>query len=244
MRGDSEQAAGLFEDPAWAGTAAYEAGDYDTAAQDFARGSDADSWYNRGNALARAGKIDEAIAAYEESLELAPDRSDAMENIALLEQIKDQQQNQDQGQQDQEQRDQQNEQQDQEQQGGQQEQQQGQQTDQEQDQQQQQSQQQQEQGQQEEQEQEQQQQDQQEAGEQQENAARPDEEQPGEQPEEQAEQRAEAQLDPEAAERDQAMEQWLRRVPDDPSGLLRQKFLYESRRRAQRGEQTNNDTYW
>ncbi len=31
----------------------------------------------------------------------------------------------------------------------------------------------------------------------------------------------------------QAMEQWLRRIPDDPGGLLRRKFLYEHQRRGQ-----------
>ncbi len=29
-------------------------------------------------------------------------------------------------------------------------------------------------------------------------------------------------------EKDQSTEQWLRRIPDDPSGLLREKFRYES----------------
>ena len=33
------------------------------------------------------------------------------------------------------------------------------------------------------------------------------------------------------SEEDQALEQWLRKVPDDPSGLLRNKFKYESRER-------------
>ncbi|MBT5106959.1 MAG: hypothetical protein HOM20_12320, partial [Porticoccaceae bacterium] len=28
------------------------------------------------------------------------------------------------------------------------------------------------------------------------------------------------------------LEQWLRRVPDDPGGLLREKFRYQSRQRA------------
>ena len=30
----------------------------------------------------------------------------------------------------------------------------------------------------------------------------------------------------------QELEQWLRRVPDDPGGLLREKFRYQSRMRA------------
>ena len=31
-----------------------------------------------------------------------------------------------------------------------------------------------------------------------------------------------------------AAEQWLRRIPDDPGGLLRRKFLYQYQQRAQR----------
>lgn len=40
----------------------------------------------------------------------------------------------------------------------------------------------------------------------------------------------------EAPAGEQAVEQWLRRIPDDPAGLLRRKFRYESRQRALRGE--------
>ena len=34
------------------------------------------------------------------------------------------------------------------------------------------------------------------------------------------------------SEEQQAAEQWLRRIPDDPGGLLRRKFLYQYRQRA------------
>ena len=44
-------------------------------------------------------------------------------------------------------------------------------------------------------------------------------------------------------ERDQAMEQWLRRIPDDPSGLLQRKFLYESRQRQEQGLGRDDETY-
>ena len=37
----------------------------------------------------------------------------------------------------------------------------------------------------------------------------------------------------------QAMEQWLRRVPDDPGGLLRRKFEYESQLRENRSAGEN-----
>ena len=33
-------------------------------------------------------------------------------------------------------------------------------------------------------------------------------------------------------EEQQAAEQWLRRIPDDPGGLLRRKFLYQYRQQA------------
>ena len=45
-------------------------------------------------------------------------------------------------------------------------------------------------------------------------------------------------------EAQQAMQQWLRRVPDDPSGLLREKFRYESRQRQRRGEERDNGKIW
>jgi len=36
-------------------------------------------------------------------------------------------------------------------------------------------------------------------------------------------------------EQAQALEQWLRRVPDEPGALLRRKFQYESDQRQRRG---------
>ncbi len=36
-------------------------------------------------------------------------------------------------------------------------------------------------------------------------------------------------------EKQEALEQWLRRVPDDPGGLLRRKFQYETNQRLRRG---------
>ena len=37
-------------------------------------------------------------------------------------------------------------------------------------------------------------------------------------------------------ETQQATEQWLRRIPDDPGGLLRRKFLYQHRQRGREAE--------
>ncbi|MFA5632277.1 MAG: VWA domain-containing protein [Porticoccaceae bacterium] len=92
-KGDPDRARELFADPAWQGIAAAEAGAHDAAAQAFAGIDSADAHYNRGNALARAGKLDEAIAAYDEALARAPDMEDAIFNKALVESLKNQQSN-------------------------------------------------------------------------------------------------------------------------------------------------------
>lgn len=43
-------------------------------------------------------------------------------------------------------------------------------------------------------------------------------------------------MDPREMEKQQAVEQWLRRVPDDPGGLLRRKFALEYQRRRREGD--------
>ena len=40
--------------------------------------------------------------------------------------------------------------------------------------------------------------------------------------------------------RDPALEQWLRRVPDDPGGLLRRKFEFQARQNALEQRQSRN----
>ena len=257
QRGDDEAASALFKNQDWAGTAAYHSGDYDAATEHFSGNNSADGWYNRGNALARSGELDDAIDAYEESLTLDPDQADARENLALLEQLKEQQEQQEQEQkqdQDQEQdQDQKNENQDQQQEqdqnnGNQDQQQEQDQNNEGQDQQQEQNQNNEDQDQQQEQNQDRQQErdnesgneDQQSGQEQQQPEPQQDEPGQGEQ-----EQQAQATLaDPQEQERDQAMEQWLRRVPDDPSGLLREKFRYESRQRQEQGNRKDDEIYW
>jgi Ca-activated chloride channel family protein len=44
-------------------------------------------------------------------------------------------------------------------------------------------------------------------------------------------------------EEQQAAEQWLRRIPDDPGGLLRRKFLYQYQQRAARAGNTNEPAW-
>ncbi|MEH6584510.1 MAG: VWA domain-containing protein [Halioglobus sp.] len=241
QQGDPKAAAELFESKDWAGTAAYEGEEFESAAKHFSAGDTADDWYNRGNALAKAGQLDEAIEAYQESLARQPDQVDATENIELLEQMKQEQEQQQQDGEGEEEQDNEDQQQD----------------DQEksesqgdsdpsdqpqdgdsdssdpqdpQD-----------------------QQDPPESDQPQDPSEEEQTEDPSEQPgeqEEPEEQQADAdaaqaeEASPEDQEEDQAMQQWLRRIPDDPSGLLREKFRYESRQRQEQGDGQKNETYW
>ncbi|MCE4053132.1 vWA domain-containing protein [Pseudomonas sp. Au-Pse12] len=86
------EAARHFQDPQWQGVALYEAGNYNAAAERFAEGNDARAHYNRGNALARSGELEAAIDAYEQALERQPDLQPALQNKALVESLLQQQQ--------------------------------------------------------------------------------------------------------------------------------------------------------
>ncbi|WP_342625992.1 VWA domain-containing protein [Azotobacter sp. NL3] len=79
------EAARRFEDSQWQGSALYQAGDYAAAAERFAQGQGAAAHYNSGNALARAGEPEAALDAYERALELQPALEAAQHNKALVE---------------------------------------------------------------------------------------------------------------------------------------------------------------
>ncbi|MDO3382202.1 VWA domain-containing protein [Gilvimarinus algae] len=234
------EAAELFEDPAWRATAAYRAGDYQTAAEQFAKLDTADAHYNRGNALAHTGNLDDAIAAYDRALELDPQMADAAANKAQLEQLKEQQQNNQQHSQDQQ--DQQGEK-NQQQQQDQQDQQSSPSSEEELQDQQQSSSADGQSGQQQTAPQNPEPQQGQGQSSSQSSSAGGDQDQREPEPQENAEtsassassqgetdEQAQAQAQPlsaEEQEKQQAQEQWLRQIPDDPSGLLRNKFQYE-----------------
>ena len=67
------------------GVAAYRAKDYPRAIERFSGVPGADGQYNLGNALAQAGRYDEAIAAYDRALKLRPGMPDALVNKRLVE---------------------------------------------------------------------------------------------------------------------------------------------------------------
>jgi len=79
-----EQAAKLFQDPRWRAAAHYRAGDYRAALKDLGRQSGAAVLYNRGNALAHLGRYQDALDAYNEALKRAPDLKDAAYNRDLV----------------------------------------------------------------------------------------------------------------------------------------------------------------
>ena len=199
---DHARASELFEDPAWRAAAQYRDGQFESSAETLAPAQSADGHYNRGNALARAGAFAEAIQAYDQVLEIDPEHEDALFNRDLLMQQPPQQSQADSGGE-------------------------GESGD---------------------------------ESEQQQSAQNQGSEQPesppGEESESQSEQGADegeeqAQQQPAPAEAgeeppegdpvptpgdleewasEQAAEQWLRRIPEDPGGLLRRKFLYQYQR--------------
>lgn len=78
------EAAEKFTDTQWKGAAAYKNGDYEAAYENFLQKTDATALYNQGNALAKGGKIAEAIKKYEEALQKQPDFADAKFNLEYL----------------------------------------------------------------------------------------------------------------------------------------------------------------
>ena len=79
------EAATRFEDHRWQGYARYQAGDFAGAAEQFGKGDSAADHYNRGNALARNDELQAAIEAYEQALELDPSLDVARRNKTTVE---------------------------------------------------------------------------------------------------------------------------------------------------------------
>jgi len=225
-----EQAATLFENPDWKAAANYNAGAYDKALESLVpkpelgnERKNANVLYNQANALAKSGQLEPAIKAYEKALALNPEDTDAKYNKELvekaLEKQKQEQKKQDQqkkeDKQDKSDKDDQQKKQDESSDKSEQQKASDQKPEQS----------------------EEKKPQQQQADEQ----GTPDNKEPEKQPEaEKAEQAAEpkktdAKQQPKPAteitqptdEQQQANEQWLNRIPDDPAGLLKRKFKYQ-----------------
>lgn len=90
-----KQAAELFQTPEWKAAAQYRAGQYRQVLETLDNPQSSREWYNKGNAHARLGHLEEAIAAYQKALRPDPGNDDARYNKELLErQRKKQQQEQ------------------------------------------------------------------------------------------------------------------------------------------------------
>jgi Ca-activated chloride channel family protein len=219
--GNADDAAALFQDRDWKAIANYRAGNYADSAAEFAEYDDTRNLYNLGNALALQGELESAIDAYDQVLEADPDDEDAAYNRDLVRQLLEQQQQQQQ-QQDQQQSEQQDGQGEQGEGGGESDPQ---------------SQDGSSQSDSESQENEGEPRDDQEAEQDDLDALQKELERAAQQAEEQGEQsepqqlsQAELQELRRQQEEQQAMEQWLRRIPNDPGGLLRRKFRYQYQR--------------
>jgi len=90
--GNAMEAGELFEDPVWRAVAKYRAAEYGPSAAGFGNQEDIENLYNLGNALARLGEIETAIDAYEQVLEVDPDMEDAIYNRDLLKDLLEQNQ--------------------------------------------------------------------------------------------------------------------------------------------------------
>ena len=104
-----KEAGDKFQNPSWKMAAHYRDENYKAVLQDFDGISkpSMDDMYNKANALAKLGRLDDAIEAYKAVLAINSKNKDAQANKALLEKIKREQKEKDQQSKDQQSKDQQ-----------------------------------------------------------------------------------------------------------------------------------------
>jgi len=273
-QGKTIEAAERFESPEHKAFAHYKSKQFEQSQQHYGELNSADSLYNQANALAQQQKFEAAIKLYNQALKKSPAHEDSLHNKSLIEdflkqqeQQNEDQQNQDQQNQDLQNQDQQNQdqqnqdQQNQDQQNQDQQNQDQQNQDQQNQDQQNQDQQNQDQQNQDQQNQDQQNQDQQNQDQQEQDQQDQDQQDQDQQEKEQQAQSAEdekkredalnkemqaikAQAEQLSDEEKQSYEQWMRRVPDDPGGLLRRKFERQSNDRNRKRTRKEGDPIW
>ena len=83
---DYAKAAEQFDNPDWKAAAHYQGGDYDKALKTYQsqENQTANNLYNQGNALAQSGQLKEALTAYQKALAINPDDADAQFNADLV----------------------------------------------------------------------------------------------------------------------------------------------------------------
>lgn len=85
QRGDYEAARRLSENPMLLGACDYRIGRYEQALRQFSLVDSADARYNRANSLVQLQRYGEAVASYQQALELDPGLVNARYNLRLLE---------------------------------------------------------------------------------------------------------------------------------------------------------------
>jgi Ca-activated chloride channel family protein len=96
QRGKYKDAVNQFNDDTWKASSLYKSGDYEGALNAFKSIPGPESLYNQGNALAKLGKLEDAIKKYDQALSEAPDFDDARTNKKIVEDLLKQQQQQNQ----------------------------------------------------------------------------------------------------------------------------------------------------
>jgi Ca-activated chloride channel family protein len=214
---DPAKAAEMFENLNWKASSFYRAEDYQQAVENFSIDNDASeieqakSYFNRGNALAHTGELEKAIEAYEQSLEFKSDFSNALFNKALVEKLLEEQEQQDSDEQKDSDKDQNSDGKDSDSKDS-----------------------------------------EQKDSQEKDSEEKSDKEKKKEESQSEQEKKAKEELNKQAEEEQradqteaedeltreekQALEQWLNRIPDDPGGLLKRKFLYQYKQRDQQDE--------
>ncbi|MCH7980900.1 MAG: VWA domain-containing protein [Proteobacteria bacterium] len=95
--GDVLAAAELFDDGEWQAVSRYRGGEFAESAAKFAAKDDTRNLYNLGNAMAMQGEFESALDAYEQVLKMEPDNADAKYNRDLMDEMLQEQQSQQEG---------------------------------------------------------------------------------------------------------------------------------------------------
>lgn len=98
--GDSVTAAEIFDDPQWRGVSHYRAGEFEQAQKEFNSVEGDTALYNQGVTAVQQGDFDAAIEKFENLLERSPDHLDGQHNLEIARELaKQQEQEQEQEQQ-------------------------------------------------------------------------------------------------------------------------------------------------
>ena len=94
IEGLHSEAAQVFENPEWKGLSHFRSGNLENALEEWKEIDSPRSLFNQGNALAKLGKLDQAIDRYDQVLEREPEHSDARFNRDLLKKLLEEQEKQ------------------------------------------------------------------------------------------------------------------------------------------------------